>query len=427
MLESYAGGYGVAYFPVTSVNSGASTITVDSAYATFFSAVTTGTLYYVARTGTPSQTGGIVVREGGAVFADGNTITGHQRDLSQQISGTITVTSHVSRNNKVTQPDNATFIHSGEISFSPDDIVRLSQDNVYRQNKFISQTFINDAAGSNLKKILWTWDFGSWQALLLNDDDSLRTTAIVIDDAGGRARVGTDILAGNDIVIGGVNRTAVLTVPDALKTVLASAHLDGATHSIIQVDDNNLSFSHAGFVNWADGVDTIFRTSLGTAKISEVDISGVTVSNVSTVDAPTPGLWKQYFGTLGGTGRTLVISGSPVAGLPLTFNWHVTASTVVTYTSSFRDDESVATTSLTLTPGFKFMTFIYSNGAYHLYDNEGSSVVGTFATLPVSPSEGDVYDISDCNTATWGAPAGGIGSTHASLRYNGTNWTVTGV
>jgi hypothetical protein len=40
--------------------------------------------------------------------------------------------------------------------------------------------------------------------------------------------------------------------------------------------------------------------------------------------------------------------------------------------------------------------------------------------------EGEEFDITDCNTATWGATAAGGGSNHVLVRYNGTNWTVVG-
>jgi hypothetical protein len=40
--------------------------------------------------------------------------------------------------------------------------------------------------------------------------------------------------------------------------------------------------------------------------------------------------------------------------------------------------------------------------------------------------EGDTYNVSDANTATWGAAALSGGSNHVKVRYNGTQWTVVG-
>lgn len=61
--------------------------------------------------------------------------------------------------------------------------------------------------------------------------------------------------------------------------------------------------------------------------------------------------------------------------------------------------------------------------------SDNPALVYTFAGLPSgspAPLEGETYDISDSNTATWGATVAGGGSNHVSVRYNGTNWTVTG-
>lgn len=52
--------------------------------------------------------------------------------------------------------------------------------------------------------------------------------------------------------------------------------------------------------------------------------------------------------------------------------------------------------------------------------------VSTVAALPASPLEGDAYNVSDCNTATWGATAASGGSNHDKVRWSGSNWTVVG-
>jgi hypothetical protein len=56
----------------------------------------------------------------------------------------------------------------------------------------------------------------------------------------------------------------------------------------------------------------------------------------------------------------------------------------------------------------------------------------TFATLPGTGNSawwgtGLIFNITDCNTATWAATAAGGGSTKAAIRWNGTNWTVEGI
>lgn len=65
-----------------------------------------------------------------------------------------------------------------------------------------------------------------------------------------------------------------------------------------------------------------------------------------------------------------------------------------------------------------------------LFFNTGATQVSlpiAFASLPGSPLEGQEANITDCNTAVWGATAAAGGSTHAKVRYNGTNWTVVGI
>jgi hypothetical protein len=50
----------------------------------------------------------------------------------------------------------------------------------------------------------------------------------------------------------------------------------------------------------------------------------------------------------------------------------------------------------------------------------------TFANLPSNPGEGATANITDSTTNAWGAAASGGGVNHVSVRYNGSNWTVTG-
>ncbi len=67
-------------------------------------------------------------------------------------------------------------------------------------------------------------------------------------------------------------------------------------------------------------------------------------------------------------------------------------------------------------------------------DNASVQSGMNFADLPgqtsvqqPGPITGMQYDITNCNTAVWGATAAGGGSTLARVRYNGTNWTVMGI
>ena len=69
---------------------------------------------------------------------------------------------------------------------------------------------------------------------------------------------------------------------------------------------------------------------------------------------------------------------------------------------------------------------------YPVSDPGGASSGGTVFATGVAPPglpnvfEGYCYNVSDSNTATWGAPAAAGGSHHVKVRYNGTSWTVMG-
>lgn len=65
-----------------------------------------------------------------------------------------------------------------------------------------------------------------------------------------------------------------------------------------------------------------------------------------------------------------------------------------------------------------------------LINNAPTPPIWTFAALPSGANvrEGDRYDISDANTATWGANVTAGGSTNrCNVRYNGSNWTVVAI
>lgn len=50
-----------------------------------------------------------------------------------------------------------------------------------------------------------------------------------------------------------------------------------------------------------------------------------------------------------------------------------------------------------------------------------------YASRPSAPEVGDLINISDSNTATWGAAIAGGGANKVLARYNGANWTVVGI
>lgn len=73
---------------------------------------------------------------------------------------------------------------------------------------------------------------------------------------------------------------------------------------------------------------------------------------------------------------------------------------------------------------WKMPTTNHSSFCYTNCNNPSAAF--TFVNLPGSPVEGMQFDVTDSNTATWGATAAAGGSNHVLVRYNGSNWTVVG-
>lgn len=49
-----------------------------------------------------------------------------------------------------------------------------------------------------------------------------------------------------------------------------------------------------------------------------------------------------------------------------------------------------------------------------------------YASLPSNPEVGQMANVSNSNTAVWGATAAAGGTDRVLVRYNGTVWTVVG-
>jgi hypothetical protein len=74
-------------------------------------------------------------------------------------------------------------------------------------------------------------------------------------------------------------------------------------------------------------------------------------------------------------------------------------------------------------------TWIFPSNAYTaLFYNNNEDPAWTYSQLPSGGNvfEGDEFNITDSNTATWGATAAGSGSNNVLVRWNGSVWTVVG-
>jgi hypothetical protein len=148
----------------------------------------------------------------------------------------------------------------------------------------------------------------------------------------------------------------------------------------------------AGIISGAALTGTVNVTGIGTPSygiicrnVEAVTISGVIIScyaSVAGIDiSSVAGLNVAFEGTMVGIG--------PGMGLP----WNM--------------------------PTVNHSIFSYTNC-------NNPSAAFAFSNLPTSPVEGMAFDITDSNTATWGAAAAGGGSNHVRVRYNGLSWTVVG-
>lgn len=79
-----------------------------------------------------------------------------------------------------------------------------------------------------------------------------------------------------------------------------------------------------------------------------------------------------------------------------------------------------------LTPGANVRVKSNTAGALNVCGTLTGGAEVAFAALPSSPVVGDTANISDSNTATWGANVAAGGSNHILARWNGSNWTVVG-
>lgn len=74
-------------------------------------------------------------------------------------------------------------------------------------------------------------------------------------------------------------------------------------------------------------------------------------------------------------------------------------------------------------------TWSFPTNAYTArFVNNNENPAWTYSQRPTGGNvlEGDELDITDSNTAIWGATVAGGGSNRIRMRYNGTNWTVVG-
>lgn len=180
---------------------------------------------------------------------------------------------------------------------------------------------------------------------------------------------------------------------------------DHATFLGVQVSNTS---SHGG-LPWH------LSTSVANMEFKGCNVAPVfTMAGLPTLNSPATGTWSSGTATI--TCAFLNLSPYIAPGIVLDIN--IQGMTPSGYNGSFSG--AIAT-------GVSTLTFTLAN--------PGGS--GTGGTIIVNPSdtngtfpanEGDCYNVSDSNTATWAANPARGGSTHAKIRYNNTfDWAVVGI
>lgn len=110
-----------------------------------------------------------------------------------------------------------------------------------------------------------------------------------------------------------------------------------------------------------------------------------------------------------------------------------TASVDLTYDGNTSGTNNTFVGNTTTGSSTWIMPVNISKASFKYIENDNPAATMNYADLPgqagvyMTPAiEGMEYDIINSNSSVWGATASGGGTTHAKVRYNGTNWTVVG-
>jgi hypothetical protein len=285
-------------------------------------------------------------------------------------------------------------------------------------------------------------------------------------DQTGKTLVGCQIelcktgLTGDAVVKGGVFKNCGVGIAGGIR-VIHGVRIEGAEGTIsgnpqygIQLTTDSANY-------------TIFSGIVVTGQFQQYGIE-IAVNGVGAQRTMFIGVQVTNTSTLGGqawhipatTGAGIFIgcntasdtaSVSPVAGLPApvygiaTISWDagtgnttLTASGVINFNPIDPAAGVVSTVTVEgVTPsgyngtfnvaslgGFNKLVYAQSNPG-----NATGSGASMFAVVNSNSGalEGDCYDVNDSSVNTWGAVALPGGSTHAKVRWSGSNWTVVGV
>lgn len=206
-----------------------------------------------------------------------------------------------------------------------------------------------------------------------------------------------------------------------------------ATLPAFQIAINTLS--------WSGGTTraSLFFNISNFTGLMTITVEGATPSGYNgtfTSGVTWPVTSASWSGTPGGSGTaTITVTGLTVNGsVTLT----VSGITPAGFNGRFSASANSGTNTITYTvndpgsptgTGGNVTADVSGNDVFYSQSNPGSPT-GSGGTAVINYNgnelEGDCFNVSDSNVSTWGANPIGGGSTHAKVRWNGSNWTVMG-
>lgn len=222
-------------------------------------------------------------------------------------------------------------------------------------------------------------------------------------------------------------------------------------HTVNQTGTAGFTDLYVNRVNTAPGSGSHFlaQFAVGGSTVLSINTSGgLTLSSSITSNGSFTANQFSTSGTYTNDGLYLYNSATAASGTPslnslrsryMASVWNTTATAAANYAFMYNELRTTSGTtptyamywaanlSTTTTMGTASDIASLDNaGNYKAYKSIGSAEI-TFANRPASPYVGMVCNFSDSTVSTFGGSVAGSGTNHVSARWNGTNWTVTGI
>lgn len=179
---------------------------------------------------------------------------------------------------------------------------------------------------------------------------------------------------------------------------------------------------HEGY-SYQDSSDSTTAFSIHGTRVNECNIgvwytnanSGITTGLLVEGAVGPDGVTPPQYGIYMETCSYHLSAGVSITAAASITGWHIVNYPGQTFIGCNSDAGSGADWVIPSGIGSNYLNC--NNPAYLMTISALGSAVG---------KEGAIYNVTDSNTATWGATATGSSSNHVRVRSNGTNWTVVG-